>query len=332
MKLKKAFAGLLAAAILSTTSMAAFAADIESLRPIKDIQTGELKPSYEQIKEDQKSYFGSFAGKIKEIADYQGVEGSKILLVESQSGEIANIIVSKDTYILDSAKFAVGDEIVGFFDANAPMIMIYPAQYSAEVVAVKNENQNIKVDKFDENLVSADNWLKLNISESTKIVMKDGTEYKEALANKNLVVLYGAVTKSIPAQTTPYKIIVLPAKETGISADVSIMDVVVNQKKIASPAAYANEKGIVMVPLRAIAEALNYEVVWNNEEQSVRIGKGISLKIGEDNYIYMKKAPIKLGIAPEINEGKTFVPLSFFQEVIGMKSATVMESQIIIQD
>ena len=36
------------------------------------------------------------------------------------------------------------------------MIMIYPPQYSAEVVVVENERENVKFDYFNENLISSD--------------------------------------------------------------------------------------------------------------------------------------------------------------------------------
>jgi hypothetical protein len=87
-----------------------------------------------------------------------------------------------------------------------------------------------------------------------------------------------------------------------------------------------------MVPLRAIAEALGYDVTWNNELQRAFLGKDISLNIGSDSYTYMKMAPIQLGTAPTIVEGKTFVPLSFFKEVTRMNNAYVFESQIVIDN
>ena len=87
-----------------------------------------------------------------------------------------------------------------------------------------------------------------------------------------------------------------------------------------------------MVPLRVIAEALGFDVKWDSKLQSIILRKGISLTIGEDNYIYMKTAPIQLGIASEIVNGRTFVPLSYFKKVIRMNNAYVFESQIVIDN
>jgi hypothetical protein len=336
MKIKKAFAGLLTVTILSASTITAFAANLEDLKPINDLgQNKDIMPISIKLNESEKYYFNSFSGKVKEIADFHAVKGSKIVLVEDSAGGIANIIISKDTYVLDNADIIVGSEITGYYDANTPMIMIYPAQYSAEVVVVegKDQDRNVKVDHFDKDLVSSDKKLKLNISDTTEIVLQDGTTFSGILDERKLVVTYGITTRSIPAQTNPTKIVVLFEKANTAIGDVSKMDTVVNNKKIEAPAAYVNEKGTIMVPIRAIAEALGYDVIWNNEQRSVELGnKGISFKIGEDNYLYLKTAPIQLGTAPEIKEGSTYVPISYFRDVLGMNNAYVFEAQIVIDN
>lgn len=326
MNFKQVLTGFLSVAILSFSVVPAFAA------------TGETTNVAEQVTEQ--SYFNSFTGVVKKVTD-RGVDGSKFVSVENEAGAEANIIVSDDTYQLNDAEIIVGSEITGFYQANAPMILIYPPQYNAEVVVIDNKDQNIKVDKFDKNLVSADHALKLNISDDTEIISSDGNPFTGELANRKLVVTYDVSTRSIPAQTNPIKVVVLDEQQEEAAAppevlkplyDVSTMDLIVNNEKIEAPAAYTNEQGTVMVPLRAIADALGFDVKWDKELQSIMLGKGISLKVGEDNYIYMKTAPIQLGTAPALVEGTTFVPLNFFKEVVWMNNAYVFEGQIVIDN
>ena len=99
--------------------------------------------------------------------------------------------------------------VTGFYDANAPVPMIFPPQFRAIVMARDTQYQNVKVDYFNNQLVSSDNNLKLNIAPWTQIVLENGQAFTRNPANRNLIVVYGATTKSIPAQTTPYKIIVM---------------------------------------------------------------------------------------------------------------------------
>ena len=112
----------------------------------------------------------------------------------------------------------------------------------------------------------------------------------------------------------------------------AIKDILVNGMKIHAPAAYTNKDGVMMVPLRAIAEALKFQVSWDNELQAVKLGNSISLAIGKDNYCNAKREPIQLGVAPELNGGSTFVPLSFFRQVVQMNNAYVFEGQIVINN
>ena len=201
MKFKKVFAGFLSVSILSLSTITAFAADPEDLRIISDA---------EQIKEIlPQSYFNSFTGVVKKITDREGIKGSKMIYVINEEGLEANIIVSDDTYIVNNAEIVTGAVITGFYEANAPMLMIYPAQYNAKVVAVQSQAENVKVDMFGKDLVSADNTLKLNIAPSTEIILENDQTFTQNPSNRYLIVIYGPTTRSIPAQTVPYKIVVM---------------------------------------------------------------------------------------------------------------------------
>jgi hypothetical protein len=93
--------------------------------------------------------------------------------------------------------------------------------------------------------------------------------------------------------------------------------------------AFKDEFGVVMVPVRAIAEGLGLSVTWNDESQSVKVGNDVSFKIGEDNYTKADTA-IKLDTAPMLKDDRTFVPLSFFNEVLGF-SAYESEGKVIVE-
>lgn len=318
MKIKGLLAGIVAAAIVvSLSTSVTLAANTDDALSVIPIEQNNLAPDI------NKSYFGVFTGKVIKM-------DSKFISLESEDGKEANFVVSDDTYILNGTEIVEGSVITGYYDANAPMIMIYPPQYKVEVIVVGKAELNVKVDVFDENLISSDNLLKLNISADTEIVLRDGTAYKGELTNRKLVVMYGISTKSIPAQTTPDKIVVL--SEKAVKVDVSMMDIVVNDKKVEAPAAFISEDGTIMVPVRAISEALGYDVSWDGKLRSVSIGKGIQMVIGKDYYTYMKTAPIELGTAPEIVEGRTFVPLSFFTEVVRTQKAQVVDTKIEINE
>lgn len=158
--------------------------------------------------------FQDFSGIITMIDNfwpgYPGKEGcTKLITVQNDDGNIVNFVVTPSTYFINHAMVNEGDLVIGFYDANAPAPLIFPPQLQAIVMSIDTPNQNVKVDYFDDDLVSSDNTLKLNISPSTEIELENGQKFYGSLQNRNLIVLYGASTKSIPAQTVPYKVIVM---------------------------------------------------------------------------------------------------------------------------
>jgi hypothetical protein len=159
--------------------------------------------------------FESFNGMVTMINDFfvdetgEGAGCYKLMSVENRYGVLVNFVVSPNTYFVDHVMVRPGDIVTGFYDANAPVPMIFPPQYRAIVMTRNNQYQNVKVDYFNNQLISSDNTLKLNIAPWTKIVLENGQAFTQTLTNRNLIVIYGASTKSIPAQTTPYKIIVM---------------------------------------------------------------------------------------------------------------------------
>lgn len=156
--------------------------------------------------------FKSFRGVVTQINDFntgQNGEGCyKLMSVDAGNGNIVNFVISPSTYFVNYEIVSIGDQITGYYDGDAPVPLIYPPQYRALVVAKESNYQNVKVDFFDEQLVSSDGQLKINLSVYTPILLANGQPFSRYPGNRNLIVTYGPTTRSIPAQTTPYKIIV----------------------------------------------------------------------------------------------------------------------------
>lgn len=86
---------------------------------------------------------------------------------------------------------------------------------------------------------------------------------------------------------------------------------------------------LILVPVRATAEALGFTVTWNGEKQSVNLDNGsmqTDLSIGQDKYlVYVSEdsgaigmsAPFSLGAAPTVINGLTYVPVELFRVLLG---------------
>lgn len=159
--------------------------------------------------------FLSFSGFVTMISDFQtgpsDQDGGcyRLLSIDNGYGEMVNFVVGPDTYFVNHEIVSIGDQVTGFYDANAPAPLIFPPQYRAVVIAKEKRSQNVKVDYFNRKFKSSDGSLRLNISLETEILLENGQLFNRNPANRNLIVVYGATTRSIPAQTTPSQIIVM---------------------------------------------------------------------------------------------------------------------------
>lgn len=148
-------------------------------------------------------------GTVTNISNLNDDGCTKLFEVRDQNGRITNFVITPSTYFINQANISKGMSITVFYDADAPAVLIYPPRLQATVVASNNLNKNVKVDYFDSNLLSQDKALQLHISEDTKVLLENGQTFTGNVGNHYLVVIYTNSTRSIPAQTTPEKIIVL---------------------------------------------------------------------------------------------------------------------------
>jgi hypothetical protein len=124
----------------------------------------------------------------------------------------------------------------------------------------------------------------------------------------------------------------LPPSDGILDMSVSLNgDIIVNGKMLQAPAPYINSyEGNIMVPLRAVGENLGYEILWDGTEQSIQVGQDIKIWIDRDYYTFASSEPIFFGPAPQLAEGRAFVSLPFFRNVLGHNSY-VQEGRIIIE-
>lgn len=74
--------------------------------------------------------------------------------------------------------------------------------------------------------------------------------------------------------------------------------------------------GRTLVPFRAVSEALNVPVSWDEKSKTITASDGITsilLRIG-DKTAYRNSAPVTLDVPPMVMNGRTLIPLRFFSE------------------
>ena len=164
------------------------------------------------------SQFSPVEGVVTSVAPMQTTTSDRsactlMLTVLGRNRETFNVVLASNTYVLDQEPIQRGDIITAFYDTMAPMPLIYPPQYRAVAVVKTRVGQSAMLDYFDRNLLNSDGTLRLNRSGSTDVRLQNGQRFLETLGNQLLLMLYGATTRSIPAQTTPAEIMVFCSAE-----------------------------------------------------------------------------------------------------------------------
>lgn len=272
-----------------------------------------VTPIEENIQQQDVSNFMKVSGIISKVIK-DDVKLPKLIVEDKEKTTETHLNITDEALIFNSGtteqlkrdSLKEGLLIDAYYDKHKPMIMIYPPQITPEIVIINDEDKIgfVKVALFDENLVSLDNELKLNIGDKTVILNEKGkTISADELTGKDLIVFYTVTTKSIPAQTTPTKIIALDITKKHMleEAQFAIGDdhYMVNETK--------------MIPVRKVAEHFGYKVEWQNESRAIEIRKqnrSFLLSIGKEQYGYNKSLRY-FKVAPEIKNGKAFVPEEF---------------------
>ncbi|NSL52441.1 copper amine oxidase N-terminal domain-containing protein [Calidifontibacillus erzurumensis] len=279
----------------------------ELIKPISAVEENDQQAQIET------SNFIKVSGIITKIDKESGLP--KLIVEHTDKTLETHFPISDEVLIYDSHTterqkkeyLQEGQRIDVYYDKHKPILMIYPAIIPPEIVIVKDEKNpgEVKVALFDENFVSLDNELKLNIDENTVLMNQKGENIKiEDLKDKELIVFYKGTTKSIPAQTTPTKIIALDMKDENNQGETpleKVEQIIKEDHRI--------KNGVKMIPLRKIAEYLGYEVKWIEKISEVQISKenqSIQISPRKNDYKYNGRT-LEFKLQPEINQGKIYV-------------------------
>lgn len=266
-------------------------------------------PAASEESEQVQEKFMKLTGTIKTFEKRSN--DSLYALIEKEE-DVFGIVVDERTVVVDNVgnpvKLEEGMEFTAFVDADKPMIMVYPPQYSPELVVVQTKEPGfVEVDQFDKEF--AGKKLKLNLSKETVIENLSGKKLTaDAVAEAHAAVFYTASTRSIPAQTTPSKVIVLNADE-GKSNQEIVQDIMDQD--------FYEVDGVKMIPLRLVAEQLGWTVestgkgaVVTKDETTFTITRGAKAYVYNGKNKQFKAAPALL------EPIKTYVPEEFVEYLL----------------
>ena len=306
----------------------------------------------EEIREAIPPNFLSFSGTvtdIKPVLGYDGTPAFQQYYVRLQNPEYGTTIfrTNENTFIMGMLE--QGDQMTGFYAADAPHVLIYPPQHLANVIVNKNGDfENVFVDRFffDQSrvaLVSQRNELVLNFTESVPVKTQEGREFEvpegSALLNelngRILVVTHGPVAKTTPTATSPsdptLSITVLREASEDRPEDNTDTELTATPELPPSNGITVNDRlleetwqhidSILYVPFRAVVDALGLgdTVVWNGGNQMITVSNGTNtIAFTTNTKHFTVGSEVKTLDQPVILQGgTTYVPWQFFRDVFG---------------
>ncbi|WP_151733549.1 copper amine oxidase N-terminal domain-containing protein ['Paenibacillus yunnanensis' Narsing Rao et al. 2020] len=155
----------------------------------------------------------------------------------------------------------------------------------------------------------------------------------------NRLLKTSAVTLTLTMALTAGAAIAAPAKITTISNNLQVTSstaagaytVTVNGEALGDTGYQPSGVKEPLLPLRAVAEALGFELKWNNTTKAVDVSRDnifTTVKSGEDRYA-VNKMNTTLGTAPVNKDNKLYVPVSFISEVL-RQTVSVEGHQVLI--
>lgn len=318
--MKKLFA--LALAALMAFSVVAIAAE-EDIMLISEEEGAALE-------EVMPSYLTNYG----EIAEVNNEEG--YVLVKTDLEEI-RFNMDENTLLIgnDGAsrfELATGKKVA--VSHSMAITMSIPAQSYAFAIVEMNETgmgnpiyavvEEVKESENGVVLVTDAGSKEITVSKEAQVLpflTRNIVRIEDVKAGSRVLLFYDMLTMSIPAYATTEKVVILPelvVEETEeIPANVVVL---ANGEKveIKEDEEIYEVEGIKMIPLRTVAEALGFEVVWDAEGQSINLVKetfSSMIRIG-DVEGGINRARLVLEVAPQLPADKTYVPVSYINAVL----------------
>lgn len=249
----------LACAMVFTGGFSAYADNImEQTSVVADLTSAKLN-------------FTEYSGKVTAVKVSEENENLGSITLSDDTGEILVLNMVKGCPVFDAANkdyinladIKEGDNITIILGGDIPMTASLPPIVNQASMIVKTDDlMSVKIDAFDEEFLSSDKQLKINLGDESYIRDVNGSRKiftPEDIIGKQCAVIYSFTTRSLPPQTSPDAIIILGDEETDTEETVAES---------------------TLVPLRETFEKLGYKVEWTSNNLPIKLVKdGITVEI-----------------------------------------------------
>jgi predicted RNA-binding protein len=318
--MKKLFA--LALAALMAFSVVAIAAeeDIMLISEEEGVALEEVMPSYLTT-----------LGEVTEINAEENY-----VIVKNEADEI-RFNMDENTLLIGNdgaSRFELATGKMVAVSHSMAMTMSIPAQSYAFAIVEMNETgmgnpiyavvEEVKESENGVVLVTDAGSKEITVSKEAQVLpflTRNIVRIEDVKAGSRVLLFYDMLTMSIPAYATTEKVVILPELVIEEAEEIPANVVVLangEKVEIKEDEEIYEVEGVKMIPLRTVAEALGFEVVWDAEGQSINLVKetfSSMIRIG-DVEGGINRARLVLEVAPQLPADKTYVPVSYINAVL----------------
>lgn len=318
--MKKLFA--LALAALMAFSVVAIAAeeDIMLISEETDVVVEEAMPSY-----------------LTTLGEVTEINAEENYVIVKTDVEEIRFNMDENTLLIGNdaaSKFELAEGKLVSVTHSQAMTMSIPAQsYAFAIIEINETGMGNPIYAVVEEVKETENGLVIVTDAGTKeitvakeaqvlpFLTRNIVRIEDVKAGSRVLLFYDMLTMSIPAYATTEKVVILPelvVEETEEVAENVVVLANGEKVEIKEDEEIYEVEGVKMIPLRTVAEALGFEVVWDAEGQSINLVKetfSSMIRIG-DVEGGINRARLVLEVAPQLPADKTYVPVSYINEVV----------------
>ncbi|OEF96563.1 copper amine oxidase N-terminal domain-containing protein [Desulfuribacillus alkaliarsenatis] len=342
------------------TAMLAVSSPLYAGATLTQIALPISQPSTENTEQQQISISHIYETKAEALAI--NIDGEQIisLLVKELGNYESEILfkVFEDTIFVDNEQgipanpreISEGDII--YIYGSSAMTRSLPPQSNTFVVLTNLDKKSparfieakeVTIDdKGNAFVIDAAGNYNIHIEDETPIIPYKTRQFvhiSDIVNDSRILVWSEIMALSHPAMVPANKVMLLPDKSE--AQEVLTDSIIISTKAgvfsingqevhpLTGETMFKNDDGVLMVPVRSIAESFGFDVEWKQESLSVSLFRGAqtgTLTIDSKSY-GKQKMLVHLDTAPLIVNNRTHVPVDFLREVLNV-DVTINDSEV----
>lgn len=320
--MKKTITMMIAGALLCSASAFAEEAAADTANAVAIEQSvSDAEEDVQAVKEERTVRLLSTVGKIDEIND------NHFVIVGEEGQRTVELDINADTYLLNGVTGEIltwdmlseGDAVTAYY--GSMLTRSIPPQGQAVALVIGNrEKRGMFVEV--QHIISEDSYGVTFLTQNEDMEILIPTDERGHIPNikerMNLLVWGDAMTLSLPARMTATRSQVLP-DTFDMRLDKEAGKIWIHGKEAGS---IVVKDGSMLLSLRDATEALGYKTEWHDSGLIV-VSKGAEsyvMRIGSKDY-GKNKMRVQLHDVPQMVGGITYVPVTVFSQLLGLRIA-----------